>query len=71
MLSTRSPNLKRTRHCRQVHAIVYSAVHCYRESYARRGIVAGLPLAGFCDPMRLSDFIDFISVERVKEKTTT
>jgi len=47
----------------------------YRASYAQRGIVAGLPPppppSGFCDPMRLSDFIDFISVERVKEKTTT
>jgi len=50
----------------------------YRASYAQRNIDAGLPAAGrrrppsgFCDPMRLSDFIDFISVERVKEKTTT
>ena len=30
-------------------------------------IVTGLPPAGFCHPMRLSDFIDFISVERERE----
>ena len=51
----------------------------YRASYAQRGLPTGRPAAaaaagrpsGFCDSMRLGDFIDFISVERVKEKTTT
>ena len=40
-----------------------------------RAIATGLPVAsgrpppssGFCHPMRLSDFIDFISVERERE----
>ena len=42
-----------------------SARYCCRPAAA-----AGRP-SGFCDLMRLNDFIDFISVERVKEKTTT
>ena len=36
-------------------------VYCYRPVGRHR------PPSGFCDPMRLSDFIDFISVERERE----
>ena len=39
--------------------------------YCCRPAATAVGPSGFCDPMRLGDFIDFISVERVKEKTTT